>query len=290
MELLKLESITKDYGNGKGLFNFSMNLNKGEIVGLIGINGAGKTTLLDTVSGKILADSGEIFYEGEKMGIDSNCRKEFGISVNPGFYDYLNTYENLKAVLYLNGISDKKIVNEKIKSVLKIVGLENVDNKKIKEFSFGMKQRLGFAQAILNSESIMLLDEPFVGLDVNGRNMVKEYVKDMVEKKQMAVVFSDHNLDEVKALCNRLVVIRNGRKIYDGNLDIKSSIIIKVKDSSGIDDSIVKKIDPTTVEVTEKNLNDKIKNITRITEITRIEKVINPLEKMLEVNNNVENH
>ena len=120
--------------------------------------------------------------------------------------------------------------------------------------------------------------------------MVKEYVKDMVEKKQMAVVFSDHNLDEVKDLCNRLVVIRNGKKIYDGNLDIKSSIIIKVRDSSGIDDSIVKKIDSTTVEVTERNLNDKIKNITKITEITRIEKVINPLEKMLEVNNNVENH
>ncbi len=136
----------------------------------------------------------------------------------------------------------------------------------------------------------MLLDEPFVGLDVNGRNMVKEYVKDMVEKKQMAVVFSDHNLDEVKDWCNRLVVIRNGKKIYDGNLDIKSSIIIKVRDSSGIDDSIVKKIDSTTVEVTERNLNDKIKNITKIPEITRIEKVINPLEKMLEVNNNVENH
>ena len=67
MELLKLESITKDYGNGKGLFNFSMNLNKGEIVGLIGINGAGKTTLLDTVSGKILADSGEIFLWGGKI-------------------------------------------------------------------------------------------------------------------------------------------------------------------------------------------------------------------------------
>ncbi len=87
-----------------------------------------------------------------------------------------------------------------------------------------------------------------------------------------------------------MVVIRNGKKIYDGNLDIKSSIIIKVRDSSGIDDSIVKKIDSTTVEVTERNLNDKIKNITKITEITRIEKVINPLEKMLEVNNNVENH
>lgn len=98
----------------------------------------------------------------------------------------------------------------------KLKGLENVENKKIKEFSFGMKQRLGFAQAILNSGSIMLLDEPFVGLDVNGRNMVKEYVKDMVEKKQMAVVFSDHNLDEVKALCNRLVVIRNGKKFMMG--------------------------------------------------------------------------
>ena len=86
MELLKVQSVTKDYGEGKGLFDFSMNLQKGDIVGLIGINGAGKTTLLNILSGNIHPNKGKVFYEGEEMTIDSERRKNFGVSVNPEFY------------------------------------------------------------------------------------------------------------------------------------------------------------------------------------------------------------
>lgn len=290
MSVLELKSLTKDYGGNKGLFNFSMSLNNGDIVGLIGINGAGKTTLLDTISGNIIPDSGEILYQGNKIGIDSPYRQKFGISVNPGFYDYLNTYDNLKSILYLNGKNGKKIIDKEIKKVLKIVGLENVENKKIKEFSFGMKQRLGFAQAVLNAESIMLLDEPFVGLDINGRAMVKKYIKEMVANYKIAVVFSDHNLDEVKSLCNRLVVIKDGKKIYDGDIDIESSIIVKVKNVKNIDSKFAKILDNTTISITEENINEKINYISSITKITKIEKIINPLEKMLEGNSYVENN
>ena len=94
MCLLKIDSLTKNYGDKKGLFNFSMELNSGDIVGLIGVNGAGKTTLLNMISGNTLPDSGEHFYKENKMEIDSSYRNNFGISVNPGFYDYMNTYEN----------------------------------------------------------------------------------------------------------------------------------------------------------------------------------------------------
>lgn len=108
MQLLDVQSVTKDYGSGKGLFNFSMNLQKGDIVGLIGVNGAGKTTLLNILSGKIHPNSGAVFYEGEAVHIDSACRKKFGVSVNPDFYPYLSAYENLEAVLYLNGVTNRK--------------------------------------------------------------------------------------------------------------------------------------------------------------------------------------
>lgn len=284
--MLKLKSLTKDYGDNKGLFDFSMELNRGDIVGLIGVNGAGKTTLLNTVSGNIIPDSGEIFYEENKVSLDSSYRKNFGISVNPGFYDYLNTYDNLKAILYLNDRKRKDVIDREIKNVLKIVGLEDVEKKKIKEFSFGMKQRLGFAQAILNTESVMLLDEPFVGLDINGRTIVKEYVKEMVRNKHIAVVFSDHNLDEVKSLCNRLVVIKNGKKIYDGDINIKSSVMIKVESSKEIESIYADVLDDYTISITEDDINNKINHISTITNIIKIEKIINPLEKMLEDDEN----
>lgn len=280
MCLLELKSLSKDYGGKKGLFDFSMKLNKGDIVGLIGVNGAGKTTLLNTVAGNIIPDSGEILYQGNIVSLDSKYRGDFGISVNPGFYDYLNTYENLKSICFLNG--KRNDFKSEIKEVLKIVGLKDVENKKIKEFSFGMKQRLGFAQAILNANSIMFLDEPFVGLDINGRSMVKDYIKELVEKKQMAVIFSDHNLDEVKSLCNRLIVIREGKKIYDGDIDMTSSIVLKVESTKNINLDYANILDDETIITTEDKIQDKINHISSVTSITKIEKIINPLEKMME--------
>lgn len=290
MCLLKAKLLTKNYGDKKGLFNFSMNLNSGDIVGLIGVNGAGKTTLLDMISGSILPDSGKIFYKDNIMDIDSLHRKNFGISVNPGFYDYMNTYENLKSILYLNGEEDKNEIDKKIKKVLNIVGLENVEHKKIKEFSFGMKQRLGFAQAILNARSIMILDEPFVGLDINGRSMVKEYIKEITAKQNMAVIFSDHNLDEVRSLCNRLIVIRDGEKIYDGDLEIENTIVIKVKCTNDMDENYVEILDDYTIKINDYDINNKLKYIANITEIKKIERIINPLEKMLEVRVDAKNN
>ena len=285
MCLLDATALTKDYGNGRGLFNFSMNLQEGDIVGLIGVNGAGKTTLLNILSGQIHADAGEIHYEGEEVTMDSPFRKKFGVSVDPNFYLYLTAYENLEALFYLNGIRDSERIKAEIKDVLTIVGLDGAEKKKIKEFSFGMKQRLGFAQALLNAQTVMLLDEPFVGLDIHGRNMVKDTIRAMAKKREMAVIFSDHNLDEVKSLCNRLIVIKNGIKQYDGNIHIQSAVLLSVDDAEAIEDGCVRKIDKHRVEVTEENLNEKLHHISAVTTISRIEKVINPLEKLLEEGN-----
>ncbi len=282
MDLLDVASLTKDYGNGRGLFDFSMQLNAGDIVGLIGVNGAGKTTLLNMLAGCTHADSGKICYEGEEVTMDSPCRKKFGISVEPNFYEYLTAYENLESILYLNGIRRAEETDNEIKRVLNTVGLEGVEKKKIKEFSFGMKQRLGFAQALLNAQTVLLLDEPFVGLDIHGRGMVKSLIQEMAKKQKMAVIFSDHNLDEVKSLCNRLIVIRDGVKHYDGDIHIQSAALLSVDDAEAIEDGYVRKIDKHRVEVTEENLNEKLHHISAVTTISRIEKVINPLEKLLE--------
>ena len=111
------------------------------------------------------------------------------------------------------------MIRKQSDEVLKIVGLEDKGKTFVKSFSFGMKQRLGFAQALLNGHKFMILDEPFVGLDINGRAMVKEYIKKIVKEKQIGVIFSDHNLDEVRSLCERVIVIKAGKKIYDKGLE-----------------------------------------------------------------------
>ena len=285
MDLLDAVSLTKDYGNGRGLFNFSMQLNAGDIVGLIGVNGAGKTTLLNMLAGCIHADSGKICYEGEEVAIDSLHRKKFGVSVDPNFYEYMTTYENLESILYLNGITDAERINTEIKGVLNTVGLEGVEKKKIKEFSFGMKPRLGFAQALLNAQTVLLLDEPFVGLDIHGRAMVKDTIRAMAEKREMAVIFSDHNLDEVKSLCNRLIVIKDGVKHYDGDIHIQSAVMLNVDDTDQIDSRYARKLDRHRLVITEENMNEKLHYISSFATILNIEKVINPLEKLLEEEN-----
>ena len=285
MDLLDVASLTKDYGNGRGLFDFSMQLNAGDIVGLIGVNGAGKTTLLNMLAGCIHADSGKICYEGEEVAMDSPRRKKFGVSVDPNFYEYMTTYENLESILYLNGITDAERINTEIKGVLSTVGLEGVEKKKIKEFSFGMKQRLGFAQALLNAQTVLLLDEPFVGLDIHGRGMVKSLIQEMAEKQKMAVIFSDHNLDEVKSLCNRLIVIRDGVKHYDGDIHIQSAVMLNVDDTDKIDSRYARKLDRHRLVITEENMNEKLHYISSIATILSVEKVINPLEKLLEEGN-----
>lgn len=286
MELLKVQSVTKDYGEGKGLFDFSMNLQKGDIVGLIGINGAGKTTLLNILSGNIHPNKGKVFYEGEEMTIDSERRKNFGVSVNPEFYPYLTAYENLEAVLFLNGVQNHKKMEDEIQRVLNIVGLRGSEHKKVKSFSFGMKQRLGFAQAILNADTLMLLDEPFVGLDIHGRNMVKDFIREMVKTREMAVIFSDHNLDEVKSLCNRLVVIKDGVKRYDGDIHIQSPIVLNVECSALVDSRYAEQIDEHRLLVTEDQLHEKLQYIGSVTKIRTIEKIMNPLESFLEEGEN----
>lgn len=282
MELLNVQSVTKDYGEGKGLFDFSMNLEKGDIVGLIGVNGAGKTTLLNILSGNIHPNKGKVFYEGEEMIIDSERRKNFGVSVNPDFYPYLTAYENLEAVLFLNSITNHKKMESEIKRVLDIVGLEGSGHKKVKSFSFGMKQRLGFAQAILNGDTVMLLDEPFVGLDIHGRNMVKKFIRGMVQTQEMAVIFSDHNLDEVKSLCNRLVVIKDGMKRYDGDIHIQSPVVLNVECAAAVGSRYAKQIDEHRLLVTEDQLHEKLQHIGSVTKIRAIEKIMNPLESFLE--------
>ena len=289
MSTLQVKGLTKSYGEKKALDNFSMQISEGEIVGLVGRNGAGKTTLLNCIAGNIFPDEGSIIFDKCNLLKESEVRKDFGILIQPSFLDYMNTYDNLRLLQNAVGIWDEKIIRKQSDEVLKIVGLENKGKTYVKSFSFGMKQRLGFAQALLNGHKFMILDEPFVGLDINGREMVKEHIRKIVKEKQIGVIFSDHNLDEVRSLCERVIVIKDGQKVYDKGLEEESLYEIIVENISKEFVEAISKIPGIEIDRDKNSLNFKgSERINQVlaesmayTRITSIKVSENNLEKLL---------
>lgn len=289
MSTLQVNGLTKSYGEKKALDNFSMQISEGEIVGLVGRNGAGKTTLLNCIAGNIFPDAGSIFFDKYNLLKESEVRKDFGILIQPSFLDYMNTYDNLRLLQNAVGIWDEKIIRKQSDEVLKIVGLENKGKTYVRSFSFGMKQRLGFAQALLNGHKFMILDEPFVGLDINGREMVKEHIRKIVKEKQIGVIFSDHNLDEVRSLCERVIVIKDGEKVYDKGLEEESLYEIIVQNISKEFVEAISKIPGIEIDRDKNSLSFKgSERINQVlvesmayTRITSIKVSENNLEKLL---------
>lgn len=289
MSALQVDGLTKSYGEKKALDNFSMHISEGEIVGLVGRNGAGKTTLLNCIAGNIFPDAGSIFFDKYNLLKESEIRKDFGILIQPSFLDYMNTYDNLRLLQNAVGIWDEKIIRKQSDEVLKMVGLENKGKTYVRSFSFGMKQRLGFAQALLNGHKFMILDEPFVGLDINGREMVKEHIRKIVKEKQIGVIFSDHNLDEVRSLCERVIVIKDGEKVYDKGLEEESLYEIIVQNISKEFVEAISKIPGIEIDRDKNSLSFKgSERINQVlvesmayTRITSIKVSENNLEKLL---------
>ncbi len=287
MGKLIIKNICKNYGEKRALNNFSVEVNGGEIVGLIGRNGAGKTTLMNIIAGNIFSDSGEVFFDEKNVSKDCDIRKDFGILIEPAFLDYMNTEDNLRLLQNVLGERNRKKIKAQTKEVLDIVGLSGKEKTYVKSFSFGMKQRLGFAQALLNGKKLMILDEPFVGLDIKGRDMVKHYVKQYARDNDVAVIFSDHNLDEVRSLCDRVVVIADGEKKYDGEVYSRKRYEIKVR---GVSDMLVKslkslrdsevQINENTILINKKDhINSVINFVTKDTEIVDINIIDDSLER-----------
>ena len=220
---------------------------------------------------------------------ESEIRKDFGILIQPSFLDYMNTYDNLRLLQNAVGIWDEKIIRKQSDEVLKMVGLENKGKTYVRSFSFGMKQRLGFAQALLNGHKFMILDEPFVGLDINGREMVKEHIRKIVKEKQIGVIFSDHNLDEVRSLCERVIVIKDGQKVYDKGLEEESLYEIIVQNISKEFVEAISKIPGIEIDRDKNTLSFKgSERINQVlvesmayTRITSIKVSENNLEKLL---------
>jgi len=207
--VLKTNHLTKQYHGVNVLQEVQVTLQAGKIYGLIGQNGAGKTTLMRLICGLAFPTEGniELFgHSGEVML--QNERKRLGCMIEyPGFIPYMTAQENLTYYRIIRGEPSKTIVSE----LLKLVGLNNTGKKKAKNFSLGMKQRLGIAIALLGDPELLILDEPINGLDPIGVVEIRNLLTRLCEERQMTILISSHNLPELYQMATNYLIIHQGK-------------------------------------------------------------------------------
>ena len=227
--ILQTFGLTKKYGEFTALDAVSLTLEKGDIYGLIGRNGAGKTTFFKCVMGLARPTGGTVVVNGEKTNLNA-ARRQMGFMINPSFFPYLNPKENLEYLCRVKGIRKKG----EVARLLKIVGLDDV-KKPFKEFSLGMKQRLGIAGALLGAPAIVVLDEPVNGLDPQGIIDMRTVIKDIHAKTGATFIISSHILAELDLVATRFGFIEQGvllKEISHTELHehTKKSLIVEVDD------------------------------------------------------------
>ena len=211
--VLKTYNITKKYGEQLAVDNVNMTIKKGDIYGFIGQNGAGKTTLIRLITGLIHKSGGEIELLGANEENELNkARTMVGSLIeSPSFYTNMTARENLEVSRLVRNIPGKKCIDE----VLELVGLKDVEKKKVKNFSLGMRQRLGIANALMGNPKLLILDEPINGLDPMGIVEIRELLKKINKEKDMTILISSHILSELSELATTYGIISNGKLIEE---------------------------------------------------------------------------
>ncbi len=233
--VLRTKNITKKYNGHAAVNNVSMEVKQGDIYGLIGKNGAGKTTLLRAISGLTVPQSGEIemFNEASSEGLSKARMKTGCIIETPSFFPYLSARKNLEYYRIQKGI----VENDCVGNSLKIVGLEDTGRKKYKNFSLGMKQRLGLAFAIMGNPDLLILDEPINGLDPTGIVEFRELLQKLNRERNITIIISSHILGELSQIATNYGFIHNGELVEQITAKelrekCKSCLAIKVDDTA----------------------------------------------------------
>ncbi|MBS5927908.1 MAG: ABC transporter ATP-binding protein [Clostridium sp.] len=235
MDRVSFNNVTKEFKNKAVLKGVSFNIEAGDIYGLIGENGAGKTTILKLIVNLLKPTSGNIQVLGKEIKKDSyDYLRNIGALIDePVFYKKLTLYENFKVHCKYLGFYDE----EKLESVLKRVGLHNKKSKKIKELSFGEKQRLAIAYALITEPELLILDEPTNGLDPIAIVELREILLKLNREFNTTIIISSHAINELETLVNKVMFLKNGEIVENGLLEeIKEKcsvyIEIEVEDSS----------------------------------------------------------
>lgn len=217
--MIQIEHIFKNYGEQVALSDVSFSLQRGEIVGLLGVNGAGKSTLMKILSGIILPDHGDVIFLGKNFFTDSlDLKKQIGyLSEDNPLYEDMYVKEYLE---YVRGIYNADKI--RVTAVIEQTGLQKEYKKKIRDLSKGNRQRVGIAQALINDPLFLILDEATSGLDPNQRENLNRLLIELSKGK--IILFSTHILQDVKEICSRFVLLDKGNLIADRKISDIDSI------------------------------------------------------------------
>lgn len=221
MPLIEVQHLTKRWRSDRpALDNVSFEIGYGQIVGLLGHNGAGKSTVLGITLGMVRPDAGEVRIGGQSVQRNraAALRQVGAIFEAPVFYDYLTGWQNLRALCSLSGWWDE---NEAAR-VLKLVNLHKQAGNKTSTYSHGMRQRLALAQALLPRPKCLLLDEPTDGLDPEGIREFREFILKLKGDFGMTILLNSHLLSEIEQMCDRCIILKEGRKVYEGPVPSKN--------------------------------------------------------------------
>jgi ABC-2 type transport system ATP-binding protein len=220
MHLLELGNLKKYYTTQKAVDDISFSVAQGSIFGLLGPNGAGKTTLLRMITGIFFPDSGSITFNGRKFNPQDDILYIGYMPEERGLYKKMKIGEQALYLAQLKGLS-KADAMEKVKYWFQRMGMESWWNKKVEDLSKGMSQKLQFVITVLHEPKLIILDEPFSGLDPVNANLIKDEIFDLAQKGS-TIIFSTHRMEQVEEICDHIVLVNQGKKILDGTVqDVK---------------------------------------------------------------------
>ncbi len=290
MDALKIENLHKSFGKNTIINGLTMSIPENTIFGFLGKNGAGKTTTMKMILGFLKIDEGSIkVFEEEVSFGQSKTNRFIGYLPDiPEFYGYMTAKEYLNLCGSITGLSKNEIKN-KSEELLELVGLRDV-NKRISGYSRGMKQRLGIAQALLNSPKLLICDEPTSALDPLGRKEILDIILKI--KDSTTVIFSTHILSDIEAICDHVVVLDKGKNVLEGSIDelknIKRKNTIKIRFKSDKELKAFKSLDKFSNLITNEkgdtlyltNEDNQLKDIDILYELYKLN--IFPLEIKIE--------
>lgn len=217
-ELLKLENVSKKFGNKEVLKDINFNVNSGEIIGYIGSNGAGKSTTIKIILGLIDDYDGDVYVFGDKVKGKSEYKRKIGyVPEASDMYDNLTAYEYIGFIGNLYGIGSLKAVS-KAKEMMNVFGIEDAIDGRIHTFSKGMRQKLSIITGMLHNPDILFLDEPIGGIDANSVLVFKEIMKGL-KNEGKTIFYSSHILEVVEKLSDRILLLNEGKVVMDGTME-----------------------------------------------------------------------
>ena len=208
---VELKNINKNFGDYKASDNVNFGVEKGKLIGLLGPSGSGKTTILRMIAGLETPDSGDIIIDGVRVNDLAASKRGIGfVFQNYALFRYMTVYDNIAFGLRVQK-ADKKKIDERVRELIKLIGLEGLEKRYPSQLSGGQRQRVAFARALAPNPQLLLLDEPFAAIDAKVRKELRSWLREMIEKLGVTSIFVTHDQDEAIEVADEIIITNKGR-------------------------------------------------------------------------------